>query len=339
MNLLNSTMFFNRDRIKKTKSGKIFVLLIFGPIMISLGLLFFVQQAESARIALTPLVFELMGEKGKTAEEYVRVMNPSYEDTITVVMEVEDMFPEGEEGRIRLEVPLEERDPFSLSSWITFEPEKFILDPREEKPIKFIINIPEYAEPGGHYASILAKTEIVEGPAGVGVGIVQRIASLVLLTVPGEMKEEISIVGFETSKNYYEYGPIKFAVRFENIGTVHLKPEAMITITNFLGQKVAEVPIESRNVLPGAVRRLEQEWSQKWLWPGKYTATLTGTYGRANFQLDPKSITFWAFSWKIGLLLILILVFFIITRKRWIKALKILIKGEAALSRETKSKK
>lgn len=337
MNLLSSTMFFNQNRIKKIKFGNFFFLLIIG-LIISLGLLFFVNQAESARIALTPLIFELTGERGKSVEEYVRVMNPSYEDTITLQMEIEDIFPSGEEGRIRLEVPAEERDPFSLSSWITIEPEIFTLQPREEKPVKFVINTPEYAEPGGHYAGILARTQAVDGPDGVGVGIIQRIASLVLLTVPGEMEEKLSLIDFKISKNYYEYGPIEFSVRFENTGTVHLRPQTSVSVNNFLGQKVVEIPVETRNVLPGAVRRLEAEWDQKWILPGKYTATLSGTYGRTNLPLKSETVVFWVFPWKIGgpifLALFLILIFLFSTRKRWGTAVRILVKGEAALNNE-----
>jgi len=323
--------------IRRLKDGLLLAFLSFG-IIIFFGFIIFTQEAKGSRIALTPLIFELTGQRGERVVEHIRVMNPSYDDVITIEMEIEDIFPSGEEGRIRLEIPPEERDPFSLSSWITIEPEIFILQPREEKSVKFTINTPEYAEPGGHYAGILARTRTVDGPAGVGVGIVTRIASLVLLTVPGEMEEELSLTSLETSKIYNEFGPIDFIVRFENTGNVHLRPQTAITVTNFLGQRVAEIPVETRNVLPDAVRRLEAQWDQKWIWGGKYTATLTGTYGRTNIPLSPETIVFWAFPWKVGggilLILALVLIFLIATRKRWGTALRILFKGEAGMPKE-----
>jgi len=341
MNFLDFVSFYSYIRKKKIKSGMFFGFLFFGLIAV-FGFLFFINSADSARIALTPLVFELIAEKGETTEGYVRVMNPSYDDRITVVMEVEDMFPEGEEGRIRLEIPKDERGNFFLSSWVNFEPEAFTLEPREEKAIKFIIDVPDFAEPGGHYAGILARTEAIEGREGVGVGIIQRIASLVLLTVPGEMQEELSLLSFETSKGYYEYGPIDFAIRFENTGTVHLKPEATIIVANFLGQNIAEIPIEARYVLPGSIRIFEAELSQKWFWGGKYTATLTGNYGTTNLPIEPETIVFWAFPWRMGgamlLFSILGLTFFALTRKRWGVALRILIKGEAGLPKKKNKK-
>lgn len=297
--------------------------------------LFFPKSVKGARIAITPLVFELKGERGGVVEEYVRVMNPSYEDKITVLMESEDIFPEGEEGRVKLEVPPAERVPFSLSSWISFEPAKLTLEPREEKEVKFIIKIPEIAEPGGHYAAVLAKTETTSGPSGVGVGIVQRVASLVLLTVSGEAKEEIKTVEFKTSKDYYEYGPIQFIIRLENRGTIHLKPQAKITVYNIFNKKIAEIDVEPHNVLPSSVRKLEAQLPQKWFFAGKYKAVLSGFYGKTNTSLEPVTITFLAFSWKVALIVFLFLLFLIITRRRWIKAIKILIQGEKALKENT----
>lgn len=296
-------------------------------------ILIFFQKVEAVRIAITPLVFELSGEKGGIVENEVRVMNPSYEDKSEVKMESEDIFPEGEEGRVRLEVPPAERIPFSLSSWISFEPETFTLAPREEKPVKFKIKIPENAEPGGHYAGIIASVKSTP-PPGVAVGIVPRVATLVLLTVPGPMEEKLSVLDFKTEKNYYEFGPVKFLLRLENSGTVHVTPVINVTVKNIFGKTVGETSFETRTILPDSKRKLETELSKKWLWAGKYTAILTGSYGTKNLPLETKTITFFAFPWKVGVLILILIIFFFLTRQRWLKAIKILIKGEEGILKE-----
>lgn len=324
---------------RKYKKG--LLVLIGGLFFFFFGLFVFIPQSKAVQIAITPLVFEFEGKPGGKVEGKVKIMNASQDTEVTIKMESEDMFPEGEEGRVRLQVPPEERASFSLSRWITFEPQSFTLAPREKREVKFVINVPEYAEPGGHYASVLAKTEKVKGPAGVGVGIIQRVASLILLTVPGKYKEELSVASFSTSKSYYEYGPINFLVRFENKGTIHQRPKAKIEIKNLFGKKVAEISIEPKVVLPGAIRRLETSFNKKWLFGGRYVATLTGTYGvKNNFEIPSQSIVFWAFPWKVGvgilILILLIVVFFIVTRKRWSAALKILFKGKLPEEMEKK---
>ncbi len=303
-------------------------------LILFLGLLlpfFSFAQDRGSRIALTPLTFELTAERGRSVTERIRILNPSYENSTDVRMVVEDMFPEGEEGRVLLQGGGEDMDVLAISRWVTFEPEEFTLSPREEKSVQFTINVPRDADTGGHYMGIIAGTSPRE-VEGTGVSIINRIASLILLTVPGEMKEDVFIESFSTSKKYYEKGPIVFESRFKNEGTVHLVPDAEIVVTNIIGQEVATVPVEKRNVLPNAIRRIDSDWGVDKLWGGFYTATIEGTYGRfSGSELNSQSVTFFAFPWKAGVVILLVIIFFIITRKRWIVIVRILVKGESSL--------
>ena len=282
-------------------------------------------------IAVTPLNFEFTIERESSDGDYIQVLNPSYEDSVEVDMKTEDMFPEGEEGRVILGSPEEDLEAMAMSRWITFEPEEFSLEPRENKHVRFTIDVPENADPGGHYAGLVAGTGRSE-IEGTGVALTQRIASLVLLTVPGEMEEDLSTIEFSTGENYYEYGPVVFSSRFENEGTVHVRPEAKISIEDIFGRGVDQISVEPRSVLPGAIRRIDTEWKEYGLWGIRYTATLDGVYGEDGNQLQSREVTFWAFPWKYGIAIILLIIFFILTRKRWITIIKILVLGEKALS-------
>ncbi len=318
--------------MKKKKKFFVFKSVLLTLFLLALLPFFSFAQERGSRIALTPLTFELTAERGGSVTERIRILNPSYENSTNVRMVVEDMFPEGEEGRVLLQGGDDDFDILAVSRWVTFEPAEFTLAPREEKSVKFTINVPRNADTGGHYMGIIAGTPPRE-VEGTGVEIVHRIASLILLTVPGEMTEDVSIKSFLTSKKYYEKGPVVFESRFKNEGTVHLVPDAEIIVTNILGQEVAAIPVEKRNVLPSAIRRIDSEWGADRLWGGFYTATIEGSYGRfSGNELNTKSVTFFAFPWKAGVVILLVLVFFIITRKRWIVIMKILIKGESGLS-------
>jgi len=323
-------MFVIRKILKKCPCFLVVVILFSG---LFLPLKSFSQEGSS-RIALTPLTFELTAQRGESVSERIRVMNSSFENNLDVKMEVEDMFPEGEEGRVILEATDEDLDVLAISRWVTFEPEEFTLSPREEKSVKFTINVPRDADAGGHYMGILAGAP----PArveGTGVGIVHRIASLVLLTVPGEMEEELSVVDFNVLQKYYEHGPVTFVSRFENTGTVHLMPDAHITVRDILGREIAVIPVEKRNVLPGAVRKIETAWNADWLFGGFYTAIIEGDYGNfSDKDINSQTVTFFAFPWKVGVVILLITVFFVLTRKRWATIIRILVKGETALSKE-----
>ncbi len=297
------------------------------PVLIIAGMLFSHSVfAQSTSVGLSPLSFELTGNPGEVIENYIKVGNPSQKNKVSIIITVEDIAPTGEAGHVVVRGA--DTQTYSLASWIKCEPEELDLEPGGQQTVKFTITIPENAEPGGHYGTVIAGAKVVSGPKGTGATIVPRVGTLVLLTVPGEAKESLRVEEFSLSQNYFDQGPIPFLVKFENLGTVHLKPSAIITITDIWGKKVSEIPLTQKNVLPGAIRKFEASWNEKWLLGGKYIATLSGTYGQRDVPLESQVITFWAFPWKLALGILLVIIFFVLTRKRWIIAFGVLLKGE-----------
>ena len=278
--------------------------------------------AQGRSLGISPLSFELTGNPGEVIENYLRVFNPSKDDVVGVKMEVEDIAPSGETGGVVVEAPGTET--YSLASWVRCEPGDFSLNPKEEKFIKFTITVPQNAEPGGHYGSVLAGSKAVTGPEFTGTAITQRVGSLVLLTVPGEMREKLLVEEF-AAPNYSEYGPIPFTIKFKNKGTVHVRPIGSVTITDFRGEKITEIEIPQKNVLPEAIRKIEVEWCKKWLFGGKYTATLTGSYGISDTPFPSKVINFWVFPWKLDLGIVGLVILMILGRRRWMAALQRLV--------------
>jgi hypothetical protein len=293
------------------------------------GLILFNRIYAQTRmgIAISPLTFELTANPGDTLTNKLKVYNPT-DSIISIKMETEDFKPYEELGEVKIEPA--ETDTYSLKRWVKTEPIEFTLEPREQKFIDFIIEVPENAEPGGKYGSVLASTTGVIGEMPVGLAIGQKVGALLLLTISGEVSEDLTIKEF-IAPSFLEYGPVPFTMRFENKGTVHVRPRGFVTITNWWGKKVADVEFSQLNVIPGAIRKIETKWDNKWLL-GKYTAMLVGSYGTANLPFNPPVLVFWAFPWKIALgiflALLLILAFFYKTRKRWQLALRILLKGE-----------
>ena len=300
-------------------------------ILVGLGLILIVQinaQEEARGLNISPLNFELTANPGDAILNKLKIYNPSESTTIAIEMEVEDFTVVGETGTVMIEPA--EIETYSLAQWITVEPKVFILEPNEQKFVDFIINVPENAEPGGHYGSVLAGTRGVIGGDITGAAVVHKVGSLVLLTVAGEVNESMIVKEFSTP-GFAEYGPIEFKIRFENLGTVHVRPKGFIAITNWRDKKVIDIPFPQNNVIPGSVRKIEASWNKEWLF-GKYTAILVGSYGMTNTPFEPPVLTFWVFPWKIMLVVLLILLlitfYFYKTRRRWRLALRILIKGE-----------
>jgi uncharacterized membrane protein YtjA (UPF0391 family) len=287
-----------------------------------------IVHAQTRGITVIPPKFELFSVPGDTLTERVRLINEST-FPITVSVVIEDFTSAGEEGEVALE---EEgaNTSYSLAKWVEPSVKDIVLQPGEESAVSFDIVVPRDAEPGGHYASILFASGGESIPGGAAV--TQRIGSLILLRVSGNVEENGVIETF-SAPTYLQSGPVDFTLRLLNEGNVHIQPRGTIVITNLLNQKVAELPLEGANVLPGAVRKMDTTWEKTNLF-GTYTATLVATYGQQNLPLTAATRFTVAspiatIALIIGLIALVIFIISLFTgRKRLGKAIRVLTTGK-----------
>lgn len=310
---------------------------ILGLISILVAVLFFalpnnlVFAQETVGISISPVRFELTANPGDVLENEIKIFNPT-NSVVSLKMTSEDFKAVGEEGHVSIDINEKEEDKrvYSLKSWITMKPNEFILNPKETKVVTFLIEVPKNAEPGGKYGSVIPTITGSAEEGFTGATVSSSVAALVLLIVSGDIVENLIIDEF-TAPSFQEYGPVPFEIRFENKGSVHVKPKGYIIITDWFGKNVTELEFPQKNVMPEAVRKIDIEWDTKWLF-GKYTASVIGIYGTSNENLTSQVITFWIFPWKLilGVLIVLLIIitFFFKTRERWRMAAKILFKGE-----------
>lgn len=288
------------------------------------GVIFAQEGAQG--LTISPLTFELVADPGDSTVNELKVFNPT-QGTFSVKMEVEDFTAVGEEGQVVVEAT--EGETYSLKEWVTFEPKSFTVEPGEKQFVRFTIDVPESGEPGGHYGSILASTVGTTGEGTTGAGIAYKVGALVLLTVSGEVKENLLVENFGVP-DFQERGPVPFNVLFANKGTVHVRPLGFVQITDMLGKKVEDLPFPQKSVIPGAKRKLEFAWEPQGFKIGRYTASLVGSYGQLNVPMSAVT-TFWIMPWKmmslIAFVVLVFLVLFLKTRKRLSLAVGVLVKG------------
>ncbi|KKQ94646.1 MAG: hypothetical protein UT18_C0009G0057 [candidate division CPR2 bacterium GW2011_GWC2_39_10] len=270
-------------------------------------------------ITIVPLNFELFANPGESITDKVRVTNTSDVEGSYQIL-IQDFAATGEEGNVSLFEDDQTNHSFSLAKWIQPEPKNFTLKAKEEKTIYFTINVPKDAEPGGHYASVLVNMGGDVKPSG-GASVASRIGSLILLRVSGNIREEANIESF-TAPSYSEKSPIEFDLRVKNTGNNHIRPKGTIVITNILGQKVTEVPLDGLNVLPNAIRKIPTTWKPNQMLAGRYTATLVANYGSSNKQLT-STVSFIVFPKWLALVVGtgIILLAVVISNKKAVKKL------------------
>lgn len=280
------------------------------------------NRAEA--VSLSPLIFELSANPGDTVSNVLKVTNTD-PYPVNIVIDIEDFSAIGEEGQVTLKQG-EDSSTYSLAGWITATPNAFTIPANNSITVQFTINIPIDAEPGGHYSSVLASINAT--PVDGGVAIAQKIGSLLLLNVAGDVEEKLFIEELFVEP-FSEYGPVNIISRFENTGSVHLKPRGFILIKNIFGQEVEQLDLPQKNVLPKSIRRIEILWGERIMF-GRYEATLTAIYGSTNQPLSAIT-TFWVIPWKIATAIlvgiIILLSILIKGRKRFRLAFSVLFRG------------
>jgi len=294
--------------------------------LVSFGLIFF--SFQSSALTIVPARFEFSADPGDTIQSQIILINEQ-KITLDFSASFEKITVRGEHGE-----PVFTGEKTGLASWIQASPSKVTLGPGQEKRIPLTIEVPENADPGGHYAAIFWSTVPPEG-GGSGMGITMRVAALVLLRVSGEVIESGEILDFRGHKEIVNYLPINFDFNFQNTGTIHLKPRGEIVIKNIFKKIVEILPVnlEGYNVLPDSERSFSVGWllnseilqekggflaelkkEKAGFGLGYYKADLNLEYGEKK-QTSQASFGFWVLPWRILLLsflILLILIFSII---------------------------
>ncbi|TSC54207.1 MAG: Uncharacterized protein LiPW30_738 [Parcubacteria group bacterium LiPW_30] len=311
--------------------------IFFSATVISIALLGFVSTANFASAyIIEDLNFQNEGDivvgPGKTevllspGDNYTReilISNRSGAKKLFTI-KVED-FRGSEDPGATVEFLGTEKGPYSLKDYVKPEIGEIILNHGQRLRLPVTISIPQDAEPGGLYGAVMiSASNIDEGDAkiekdtvGTKMKIITRIASLLFVKIKGDVFQEGVLKGFETSKDFYEKGPIPFKLLFENTGNIHLSPYGAIEVKNILGAKVGEAQVDPWFVMPKSERTREIKWNSNFLF-GRYTALLTLNRGYDDI-IDTKEFSFWVIPWKIvligiiGLILLLWLFIWLVT--------------------------
>jgi hypothetical protein len=255
---------------------------------------------RSDGLEISPALVEVNADKGKSYTITITVRNVT-NTPLTFDSSIDDFGAKDETGAPSILLESEKDLPTSIKTWVKSIP-SFRLEPNEKTTLNVTLLVPTSAEPGGHYGVIrfAGRTPGTND----AVGQIASAGTLILVDVTGETTEKLQLSSFQVTKNnkagsVFESGPLTFVSRFENTGSVHLKPVGQIEIRDSFGNSVDVIKVnpDKGNVLPGSIRRFESNLNKSWMF-GLYTADMTIAYGTTG-QAVTNTISFWVIPYKI----------------------------------------
>lgn len=273
------------------------------------------DQTQMSITAIPPRLGEdnsLKALPGEKLQVQLRVRNLS-NNTANIVTTAQD-FILSEDGETPISIDDSTSNRWSLASWLTITPTENLVEPKQTIGINILIDVPEDALPGGHYAMILHQPNKATGDFEIEgnsqSSVKQRVGTLLYVVVDGPINEEAYIRNF-TFPKFTEYGPINFSYTVENNSDIHITPQMNVEIFNIFNQKVDDIKISPKNVFPLTSRDFNGEWRRIWGF-GPYNAKLTMSFG-TNGSIVVANKMFWLLPIKIVIAVLVGLLIVIIT--------------------------
>jgi len=198
-------------------------------------------------LSLFPVSFRYDIPRGSSQTGVITVTNPS-ETPLSLAVETEN-FTGGDGGTVEF---APEGARYGLLSWISIDQSPFVLGPGQKREVSFTIAVPENAEVGGHYGTVLFRAEPAESQAGgSAIGVSGRVGSIILVSVPGNVKKGGELSRVE-APGFVQYGPLTLGATYKNTGSVHYVTKGNVTFTGIFGKKT--VPFDEKTILPDVER-------------------------------------------------------------------------------------
>lgn len=288
-----------------------------------------VDQTEATALTIAPSIFNGVITQGKTTSQTFELKNNS-RVPLPIKCYIRNFDASDEMGGVAIPEEVDGQR-FSPRNWIEVISPDFVIQPQTSHEVTANFNPPKDLPPGGYYAILFAEPLLPESfldSSSLQIG--GRLGSLLFLVGPGDIIEKGSIASVNFPRYIFSSTLPELKIRFQNEGNVHLKPSGKLTVTNLITKKSSSMDVPEFTVLPGKIRQQIVTLAD-FKWPGAYRATLQLNYGRDTIAVN-RTINFYYLP-VIPIIVIIVVAMLLLvlvvgkTRKRAIKAINVIIRG------------
>lgn len=267
-------------------------------------------------VSLYPVSFRYDIPRGSSQTGVITVTNPS-DVALSLQVETEN-FTGGDGGTVEY---APDGAKYGLLSWLNVDKSPFTLGPGQKKEVPFTITVPENAEVGGHYGTVLFRASGAgDANGGSAIGVSGRIGSIILVSVPGDAKKSGKLVDV-SAPGFIQYGPLSLNATYKNTGSVHYVTKGTATFTGIFGRR--EIPFEEKTILPDVQRETSAKLDKTWLiGPVFMKATLQAGDGTTQ-TMSATSFAFPVIPGVVTLAVILAIAFLVRTAKKKFKLVRV----------------
>lgn len=301
----------------KIFKGLTFILLFFISIMISTQPAF--AEANTTQIMrISPIVLKVFVSPGSTQTFKIKIDN-LLKTPLPLRISVDGLESANEEEGIT--ITNQKNSP--LASWIELNSPDIIIPAKETHEVEARVLIPKAVPIGGYGAMIFFSPVLPSNTVAARVAVVL----LANVGVAFDKKNNGEVVQFSLDKKLYQESPIKTTIRVKNTSLNFFSAKPTLRIKPLFGEtKIFE--LEEKTILPGKIRHWEKSYNIGKLYHGFYTASLVVSLEKGDFIYSQSYFFGFPLNKVISIsLLVMLMLYGILFRKRLLKALRIFLKG------------
>lgn len=288
------------------------------------------QDDPASGLQISPTRTEVTVKAGSTETISVTLKNVTG-GNIIAKPEINDFESDNNTGTPRLITDNNQKSVFTIKDFVGSIPDT-PMSSGESKNIKVPLSVPKDQPPGGYFGVIRFIAEPISNNAeneGRQVTLTASIGHIVLVNVPGNVKEQLQLISLDAEKDgkagsVFSSAPTSVALGLKNEGNSFSKPFGTIVIKDFKGKEIYRYEINNTdprgNVLPGSTRVFHDQLQNVEGGLGKYKISASVSYGTGGDVLVSET-TFWVipmwFRIAVGLLLLILIALIIFTIRRF----------------------
>lgn len=313
--------------VKYFRNQKIITIFVFLFFLLSVSLSSAsAQNTTGSGLSISPTLFELNLKPTQSNKIDINLKNITVDD-VNAQAFVNDFTADNLTGSPKIITDPNYISPHSIKRFVNGL-QDVPLAKGQQKTVSVTINVPDGTAPGAYYGVIRYKAipAGANAPAPGQVALSASVGTIVLVTVPGKVKEQIQVRNIHIySGPHGEHEGIIFfkkpsqaGVEIVNLGNGFSQPFGTVEIKNMYGKIVHTYQLNSTepkgNILPSSTR-IFKDPLKNINQIGRYTITANVTYGTGSQVLTYKN-TFWYIPLWLSIIILVVLIVLILIATR-----------------------
>lgn len=261
---------------------------------------------------ISPVRTDLIVAKGQTSSVTVYLTNISTAKE-NLQIQVDDFQAKDETGTPALLLNGQSLPRHGLKKYTILPTGSIQLNPGDQKSVVVKVAIPNNATAGGYYGAVRFTPVGANGQRNVN--LAASVGSLILVKVPGNINESVSIVSFGVARGgtstrsiFFSNKSLQAIVRFQNNGDVQEEPFGKIQLKKgdaTLASYEVNNTDQRGNILPESIRRFTVPLDKVGSF-GKFTVEGNFGYGSSG-QLISASSSFYVIPVSVIFLIVVLI--------------------------------